>query len=201
MTDLSTLDALDGLITPAVGAELYRLALEVPADQAIVEVGSYKGMSTAYLAAGARDGHAPKVYAVDPWDKQDPPGTNGRDYYRFADPATRARFEEQLKSVGLWSHVTVRQGFSPDVARRYKGAPVGLLYVDGDHQAEAVQADVEGWLPHLAEDGLVAFDDYVSPKNTGVREAVDALRARALDPAVAIRATRLAVCTPRPESS
>ena len=194
--DLARLAMLDGLITPAVGNLLYERAARVPAGQAIVELGSYKGQSTAFLAAGARAGNRPPVFAVDPWDKQPPPGTNGRDYYRFADPYTRAVFDRQLTAVGLRSQVTALQGFSVDEAAIYDGPPVGLLYVDGDHTRDAVVADVKAWLPHLDPACTIVFDDYLwTETNHGVGEAVEHLRAsRVLDPAIGVVA-RCAVAT------
>src|SRR5436305_12826759 len=39
--------------------------------------------------------------------------------------------------------------------------PVDLLYVDGWHSYDAVIADGEAWLPHLAPWGVAVFDGYV----------------------------------------
>lgn len=180
---------LDGLIPATVGLLLASLAADVPDGQAVVELGSYKGKSTAYLAAGAGNVH---VYAVDPWDQQPPPGTNGQDFYRFADPATRARFDEQLESVGLRSAVQAIQGYSADVAATYDGPPVGLLYVDGDHTEAGVAGDVAAWWPHLANPAVIVFDDYDSrPVNAGVAIVVTRLERH-----VAVKfADRLAIAT------
>lgn len=189
MTDLADIDALDGLITPEVGHILYDLALDVPADRAVVEIGSYRGHSTAYLAAAARG----PVYAVDPWELLDV-----TEWCHWCEQATRAQFEAQLAAVGLLDRVTVLQGLSTEMAGGYDGPPVGLLYVDGNHGEEAVHSDVQAWLPHVAQGALVVFDDYLTVGNPGVARAVDRLRTGPLDPAVAIRATRLAICTRRP---
>lgn len=155
-------------MNPGVGDELERLAAVVPADQAIVEIGSYRGKSTAYLASGSTGA---RVFAVDPWDFAG--NVTGR--FGFAEPATRAAFEEQLRACRLWSKVTPVQGFSVDVAARWDGPKIGLLFVDGDHSEQAVRADVAAWLPHLAADAVVAFDDYGTPKNPGVAVVVDSL--------------------------
>ena len=50
------LEALSGLIPHDEGLALADLAAAVPATEAIVELGSFKGKSTAYLAAGAKRG-------------------------------------------------------------------------------------------------------------------------------------------------
>lgn len=167
----SKLAALAGLITPEVGEYLAQLAADVPADQAIVEVGSFRGKSTCYLASGAKDGHGAHVYAVDAWDT--PGNVTGR--FGFAEPSTRETFDAQVASMRLKSRITALQGFSTDVAQAWTGPKVGLLFIDGDHAAQSVQADLHAWEPHLAVHSLVVFDDYDTPKNPGVAEVVDSL--------------------------
>lgn len=183
-------DALDGLITPRVGVELYELARAVPAGHAIVEIGSYRGASTCCLAAGARDGNQPEVHAVDPWD----PVLSATLMRRFA-PATVAEFTAQLDRHGLCDLVTIHQARSVAAAAAYGGATIGLLYVDGDHSHDAVLADVTAWLPHLSADAVIAFDDFATPFNPGVASAVAELQDRGvLHPETTVRAGRLALC-------
>lgn len=178
------LNGLAGLVTDELGEALYELAADVPADQAIVEIGSFKGKSTCYLAAGAKTGEGAQVWAVDPWDSAG--NVTGR--FGFADPTTRDAFEAQVRGAKLWSRVTPIQGFSTDVAAGWSGPPVGMLFIDGDHSAQAVRDDYETWRPHLAADAIVAFDDLDTPKNPGVRKALESLGLE-----WEVRADRLAV--------
>lgn len=178
------LDSLVGLMNPGIGDALSDLAADVPSDLAIVEIGSFKGKSTAYLAAGSKGA---KVYAVDPWDLPgNPYGKHG-----FCAPIVREVFEEQLRSVRLWSRVTPIRAFSADAAADWKGPKVGLLFIDGDHTETAVRADVAAWTPHLADPHVIAFDDYDTPRNPGVRNVVDSLDGYT----VRIVAEHLAVCS------
>lgn len=164
---------LAGLLNPGIGEALYDLARDVPADHAIVEIGSFRGKSTAFLAAGSRDGHGAHVHAVDPWDLDgNPYGKHG-----YSAPEVRTDFERQLRACRLWSRVTPHRGFSTDVARDWT-KPVGLLFIDGDHSEAAVRADFEAWSPHLAPGAVVAFDDYATPRNPGVKSVVDSLPGR-----------------------
>jgi cephalosporin hydroxylase len=168
---LEKLAALEGLISADVGATLADLAAGVPRSRAIVELGSYRGKSTAYLAAGAAVGNGAPVFAVDPWDT--PGNRTGR--FGFADPATRAAFMAQLSSVDLLDRVTPLRGFSTDVARHWL-RPIGLLYVDGSHTEADVRADVEAWAPFLEPGAVIAFDDYRTDRNPGVAAVVDRMR-------------------------
>jgi hypothetical protein len=49
-------------------------------------------------------------------------------------------------------------------------APLGLLFVDGDHTVEGVGRDWEAFEPHLAAEAIVMFHDFDKP---GVRTVVD----------------------------
>lgn len=169
--NLDKLAQLAGLISPEVGETLANLAAAVPADQAVVEVGSFKGKSTCYLAAGAKDGHGARVWAVDPWDLKG--NVTGR--FGFAEPTTREAFDAQIRAMRFATRITPLQGFSTDVAASWDGPRIGLLFIDGDHAAASVRSDFEAWRPHLAYNAIVVFDDLDTPKNPGVRIALEAL--------------------------
>lgn len=163
------LASLEGLISEAVGLCLAEHAAAVAAERAIVEIGSYCGKSTCYLAAGARAGHGAPVFAIDPWDSRGNPG--GR--FGFDQIATRRRFQEQVDASGLAAQITPLRAFaSRDIAPHWL-RPVGLLYIDGSHTEADVRADWNAWRGHLAAGAIVAFDDYRTARNPGVAAVVD----------------------------
>jgi predicted O-methyltransferase YrrM len=183
-----TPDDLNGLIPNDEGDALAELAAAVPDDLAIVEVGSFRGKSTAYLASGAKSGAGAQVFAVDPWDL---PGTvYGKHGYNV--PKVREQFEEQLRAVKLWSRVTPIQAFSVDAAADWTGPKIGLLFIDGDH--DRVVEDLAAWSEHLADDHVVALDDIDTPRNPKVREVADFLAANGYT--LEVVAERLAVLRP-----
>lgn len=61
------LDQIEGWLSVAEGQRLAYLASMVPTSLAIVELGSWKGKSTAWLASGSKLGHGAQVYAADHW--------------------------------------------------------------------------------------------------------------------------------------
>lgn len=162
---------LTGLVSAEVGETLASYAAEVPKDQAIVELGSFKGKSTCYLAAGAKDGNGAHVYAVDAWDL----AGNNTGRFGFAEPSVRDAFDAQVRSMRFANRITACQGFSVDVAASWDGPPVGLLFIDADHGEASVRADFEAWKPNLAPGATVIFDDYDTPRNPGVQAVVDSL--------------------------
>lgn len=162
------LAALEGLISPEVGERLASLAMRVPSEHAIVEIGSYRGKSTCYLAAGARTGNGAHVFAIDPWDSKG----NATGRFGFANPATRYAFSAQVESMELGGSITPLRAFSAEIAPHWL-KPIGLLYIDGSHTERDVARDWELWSPHLAPKCMVAFDDYRTERNPGVEAVVD----------------------------
>jgi hypothetical protein len=166
------LRGLTGLVSDEVGERLAELAYDVPRTNAIIELGAFKGKSTAYIAEGARLGGNAHVWTVDPWDL--PGNIDGK--HHFAQHVTREAFRVQVHSMGLDEFITPIQDFSLRAADRWEGPEVGLLYIDGSHTYTDVRADYEAWEKHLAPRATVVFDDYRTKKNPGVTQYVDELR-------------------------
>ncbi len=170
MLTFDELAELDGLISRDVGELLHNFAALVAADEAIVELGSYRGKSTCYLATGAAiDNHAP-VYAVDAWSEE-------VSAWRYAVLAQLPSpvfedFTAQLDKAGVRDDVHIIRSLTTLAAELYDGPPVGLLYIDGDHSRAAVLADFRAWRRHLAPDAVIIFDDFGVTKNPGVSLAV-----------------------------
>lgn len=158
-----------GLITEEIGEHLERFASEVPAEHAIVEIGAFKGMSTTYLARGSKAGGS-HVWSIDPWDLQPRPGKHG-----YNNPQVRVEYEQNLRAARVWSRVTPIRGYSIQVAKTWDGPPVGLLFIDGDHEYNSVRDDFTAWFGHFADTTTVLFDDYNTPRNPGVKRFVDEL--------------------------
>ena len=166
------LTELSGLVSAEVGLRLADLAYDVPRLRAIVEIGSFRGKSTCYLAEGARLGGNAHVWAVDPWNLPgNPTGKHG-----FAEAETWKAFIAQVHGMSLDEYITPIQDFSIRAAEKWDGPPVGLLYIDGSHTYTDVRADYEAWEKHLAPRATVVFDDYDTKRNPGVKEYVDELR-------------------------
>lgn len=172
---------LAGLIPEEVGECLAEYASRVPHHQAIVEIGSYKGKSTCYLASRA----TAQVWAIDAWYLEG--NVNGRFGFNHA----FAEFCQQVTAMDYWDRIRHIVGFGSEIA--WLGPSVGLLFVDGDHSADAVESDVRAWLPRMAPGAAIILDDLDTPKNPGVRTA--ALRLSDDLGPFRIEAGRLAVWT------
>jgi hypothetical protein len=173
-----------------IGLTLADLGAQVPAGQAIVELGVYRAKTTLLLSWGARHGNGAHVYGIDPWDLE------GNTYGEpFTTSGTRNWARYNVKAQGFANFVTLIQSFSADAAGTWSGPPIGLLFVDGDHSYEGARGDITGWARHLADGAVIAVDDYGHPDWPGVKEAVDALVAENFLAPVEIFHDRLAVTT------
>ncbi len=146
---------IEGWLSETEGYALLLAAADGPGNGEIVEIGSWMGRSTCWLAAGSKSKGREKVHAIDPFDGGPMLGElavireQGTTYHSFVD---------NLTSVGLFDYV------EPIVATSHKAAqtwskPVRLLFIDGDHSFDAVKADFEQWSRFLVVDALIAFDD------------------------------------------
>jgi hypothetical protein len=73
------------------------------------------------------------------------------------------------------SRVRLLRMTSIEAARQLPGMPYhdpGFVYLDGDHEYEAIRADLEAWYPLVVPGGILAGHDYVG-ECPGVRRAVD----------------------------
>lgn len=173
------LHELQGFDQPVERDALRVLARSVPKDRAIVELGTYKGKGTCFLAAGARDGLGAHVWTVDPWDLPGErtttgSGPKGEHPLDYTDPSIPAIARAQVAKAGLIDQVTFIQGFSDEIGMGWRGPKVGLLFVDGDHRENHVRRDFAAWEPHLARDAVIAWDDHRAAF-PGVLKVVDRL--------------------------
>lgn len=51
------------------------------------------------------------------------------------------------------------KGDSVEVAKTYTEGKIDVLFIDGDHSYEGCKRDIDAWVPHLKENGVVLFHD------------------------------------------
>lgn len=155
-------------------------AARVKADQAIVELGAFKGRSTGWLALGSSRGYHAPVYSIDPWEKGKIPA-GYRDHAPsvadYVKSETREAYEEHLDATGIRPLVTTIQATAVKAAESYDGPPVALLWHDALHRAGDVSADLRAWVPHLADAAVVILHDVGDPR-LGVEEGARKALAR-----------------------
>jgi len=156
-------DAAPGFMPAAEGLALFDAAAAYAPRGPVLEIGSYCGKSTVYLAAAARaagqvvvtvDHHRGSEEHQPGWEYHDPalvdPGTGRID--------TLPRLRATLAGAGLEDDVVVIVGRSAGVAALWR-TPLGLVFIDGGHTEAAAAADYEGWAPWVTSGGALAIHD------------------------------------------
>ncbi|MCL4425361.1 MAG: class I SAM-dependent methyltransferase [Firmicutes bacterium] len=148
------LNAVEGWLGLEEGRRLAYLASTVPGHLAIVELGSWKGRSTAWLGFGSKLGRRAPVYAVDHWKG------SSEHQFLFTEPdcSTYPEFKANMDWLGLNDIVTPITGKTVEIGKSWR-QPIGLLFIDAAHEYEAVKADFLTWSPFLVEGGWVVFHD------------------------------------------
>lgn len=136
---------------------LYELACLVPENGVIVELGSYKGRSA---IAMAQSGH--RVTCVDRFEPEELEFLPLKDHRsgNFGPSDIEANAQRYGVQVSVYQSDTATMGRMWDVLG---WRPVNLLFIDADHSYEGVKADADAWLPLVAPDGVVVFDDSYWP--------------------------------------
>jgi predicted O-methyltransferase YrrM len=148
---------IQGWLSEAQGRALFAAAARSTGRGAIVEIGSWKGRSTTWLAHGARVSGA-RVYAIDPHrHSREDPGARTLD--EFLENLDRAGVRDVVEPLVMTS------GEAVDVVT----GPVELLFVDGDHSADGARRDAQLWLPRVMTGGTVMFHDVATSGYGGPR--------------------------------
>jgi MMP 1-O-methyltransferase len=155
------------------GMRLAYLASNVPPNGIIVEVGSFRGQSAAYLAAGC--GQGVQIYLVDLWSRENIEVVSEENQYAVAGLAHLKALNEHMNNLGVSKKIITLRGQSVEFADKWKnitGRKINLLFIDGDHSYEGVKSDFEAWYPHVKRGGMIAFHDY-SERWPGVMKFID----------------------------
>ena len=156
-------EAARGFMPAPEGLALHETAARYARVGPILEIGTYCGKSTIYLAAAARAA-GQFVITVDHHrgSEENQPGWEYHDA-ELVDPRsgrldTLPHFRSTLAAAGLEDSVIAVVGRSVDVARLW-GTRLGMVFIDGGHTDAAAVADYQGWAPHLARGGALAIHD------------------------------------------
>lgn len=148
--------SVDGTTSASECRLLYYLAATAPQGE-IVEVGSYKGKSTAWLAEAARS-RGMHVTSIDP----------------FLKPGGEEGFNQTAERFTFGPLVTSHKALSHDIGATWS-QPIALLWVDGCHELPAVMQDIADFTPHLVSGAAAVFDDANSDRFPGVVQGIRTL--------------------------
>jgi Methyltransferase domain len=141
-------DRVAGWLAEGQERWLFETAYSLPSPANIVEIGSFKGRSTCFLAFGCR-GTKKRVFAIDTFNGNEC-DFGYRDFF--------GEFSENIERSGLSKYVRPIVGTSREVSKRWN-EPIHLLFIDGSHRYDDVMEDFRGFFPHVVPGGTVALHD------------------------------------------
>lgn len=130
---------------------LFFAAMRLREGFVAAEIGSYRGASTAFMAAAAslRGGH---VHAVDTW-MNDNMTDAGRDVFAsFLENTARFR-----------SRISIHRGKAEDLVGEVPDR-LDALFIDGDHSFEGTLSALELYAGKVKPDGLLLMHDFERPE-------------------------------------
>ena len=154
---------IQGWLHNDAGSFLYQLARFHAPIPTVVELGSWKGRSTSWLASGMKDRGEGLVYAVDTW--QGTPGEMAHEQLlKDYDPDQLFNeFLGNMKQLELHEWVTPIRMDTLSAAKHWiqelPDMQIGVLFIDAGHEYEQVLHDFESWSPMVAKNGFIVFDD------------------------------------------
>lgn len=165
-------DTVKGFLDPSEGARLYELAREAAALGPCLEVGSYCGKSTIYLAAACAEA-GEQVFAID-HHRGSEEHQLGEEYHdsslydsQMEKMDTFPEFRRNLDRAGL-SESVVPIVAGTQAAGRHWRTPLGMVFIDGGHSEAAALTDYRTWAPHLIPGGILAIHDiFPNPEDGG----------------------------------
>ncbi|WP_373032037.1 class I SAM-dependent methyltransferase [Sulfurovum sp.] len=149
---------IPGMVTQESGKFLYMLCYMQEVEGDVVEIGSWQGRSTSFLARAVKESKNGQFYAVDHFR-----GNVGKENFYTVNGSLdnlKTNFENNINQLGLSDIVTLLDMSNVEAAEIIKEKTIRFLFIDGDHTKEGVKKDIELFFPRLVKGSIVVFDDY-----------------------------------------
>jgi predicted O-methyltransferase YrrM len=149
---------------------LYNISKQLDFNSVVVEIGSYLGASTCFIARGLNKGG--KLYCIDTWgnhnmkyDDNDIDGEERDTYQEFM--RNTEKYRDKAIPLRGWSHAMIENIKSTE-------DHIDFIFIDGDHKYEGVKKDWDLFSPLLKKGSFVAFHDtaWAAGVNKVIREEV-----------------------------
>lgn len=156
-------DKIEGWFAECEARQIWNLASACVREQGILEVGCYKGRSTAMLAQFLK-GTGLHLFIIDPLIPRE-----GQ-----SQEAIHTALKSVLEVIGtpytLFLCKTSELENSPSASFP---PSIDLLHVDGQHDAEGIETDCKTLLPLVRRGGWACFHDYGNPAYRAIQATVD----------------------------
>lgn len=153
------IEPIQGWLDPNAGAVMYQFA-RMHAAPTVVELGSWKGRSTAWFGHAIKDRGQGRVYAIDTWTGTSTEPLHAHLLKGYGPDQLYQEFLGNMRSRALDGVVEPWRMTTLEAARKWSlGPTIGVLHIDAGHEYAEVRADFENWAAHVAPGGYIVFDD------------------------------------------
>jgi predicted O-methyltransferase YrrM len=155
---------------------LFQLASDLPANAQVIEVGSWMGASTCFIAGGLK-GDGTKILAVDNFQGLSTCGEDAawyqRHFRKLGADSTLEIFRQNFAALGFTprSDPVVSDSLAAAKKLEAQRGAIDFVFIDGDHSYDACRADIAAWTPFVKRGGVIAFHDFGS-RADGVTRAI-----------------------------
>ena len=176
----SHFNSVKGFIDHNEGICLYNYALNSSKKGPILEIGSYCGKSTIYIATAAKK-YSGCVYSVDhhTGSEENQVGWEYHDIELFDEETGRINsfpeFMRNLRKANLLDTVVPIVSDSSLVSRYWK-IPLSMVFIDGGHTMEAAFNDFSNWKDKIIKGGILAIHDVFPNPDDGGRPPYEIYR-------------------------
>jgi len=144
------------LFTLANAWELY-VDIDEYKDRPInyLEIGAFHGANAISVAYSYASHPESKLHLIDPWE----------DYSEYAEykgeqEENYKKFIHNIENSGVKEKMVVHRGYSKDKVPSFQDEYFDIIYIDGNHEPEAVLEDAVLSFRKLKHEGIMIFDDY-----------------------------------------
>ena len=176
----SHFNSVKGFLDHNEGICLYNHALSSSKKGPILEIGSYCGKSTIYLATAAKEYNC-TVYSVDhhTGSEENQVGWEYHDIELFDEETGKINsfpeFMRNLRKANLLDTVIPIVSDSSLVSRDWK-IPLSMVFIDGGHTMEAAFNDFNNWKDKIIKGGILAIHDVFPNPDDGGRPPFEIYR-------------------------
>ena len=176
---------------------LFQLSSDLPANAQVVEVGSWMGASTCFIAGGLKGDQA-RIFAVDNFQGLSTCGEDAawynRHFQRLGGNSTLEIFRANFAALGFSSRAepVVSDSLAAAQSLAAKLGAIDFIFIDGDHSYAACKADIEAWAPFVKRGGVIAFHDFGSRADGVTRAIFETIKAGRFAEIVGVAGTIIA---------
>lgn len=142
---------------------------QLPEDSHVVEIGTWKGQSSAFLAVELIN--SGKKFKLDCIDNFTGSVIEPGQMYDRDNQAGRLLevFNNNMKPVE--GHYTAIKGDSAETASLYEDESLDFVFIDASHDYESFRKDLIAWFPKVKVGGMISGHDFADPY-PGIMRAV-----------------------------